>query len=268
MIKINFKNKEHYKNLQKIRKKILIAGFKANEGHIPSGLSILEIIYVLYKLRILRNFKKLDNFKRDRFILSKGHGSLAIYGVLNFLNLITDKQLYSFCKFNSKLGGHPDRTKSPYLEVSTGSLGHGLPIAVGLAYSLKKQYPKNSPKVFCLIGDGEANEGTTWETLLFACSRKINNLIIIIDFNLSGERAIPMKNINKLFSGFNAELLITDGHDINKLYSILTKKNKSMPKIIIAKTIKGKGVKLMENNPVWHHKSPNESELDSLIKEL
>lgn len=261
MIKITNKFKNSKKEILKIKKNILLAAFKAKEGHIPSALSVLDIIYVLYNFKILNKCHDLNYKKRDRFLLSKGHGSLALYGVLNNKKFISDTDFFSYCNFKSKFGGHPDRTKSNLIEVSTGSLGHGLPMATGLAMSLKRQFKINTPKVFCVIGDGEANEGTLWETLLFISSRKINNLKIIVDFNMSGERALPIKNLISLLKGFKLHLEVIDGHNLQSIYNALIKKNFELPSVIIAHTIKGHGIKEMENNPEWHHKIPNDEEL-------
>ena len=175
-------------SLNKMRRKILEISTHAKEGHIPSSFSILEILYTLYGAPVLKRLPKESMNMDDRLIFSKGHGSLALYAVLAEVGLIGNKDLHSFCEFDSICGGHPDRTKSKHFETSSGSLGHGLPIAVGLALNYKRKFDTLSPKVFCLMGDQEATEGTTWESLLVAGSRKLNNLVCIIDFNKSGER--------------------------------------------------------------------------------
>ena len=156
-------------SLNKMRREILKISTNAKEGHIPSSFSILEIIYTLYGAGILNS---KPNFN-DRLIFSKGHGSLALYAVLAEVGLIKHEEFHSFCKFDSICGGHPDKTKNQHFETSSGSLGHGLPIAVGLALNFKRKHNSQSPKVFCLIGDQEATEGTTWESLLVASSRKL-----------------------------------------------------------------------------------------------
>ena len=255
-------------SLAKMRREILEIGFSAKEGHIPSALSILEIIYTIYGSSILKKHFLSSKNINDKFILSKGHASLGLYAVLSELRLIKKKDFISFCKFNSICGGHPDKTKNVNFEVSTGSLGHGLPVAVGLALSYKKKYGNMAPKVFCLIGDGEANEGTTWESLLVARSRSLNNLICIIDFNKSNERALPLRDLKILLKGFSLNIKEISGHSIKEIHSSLTNLSDVLPNIIIANTIKGKGIKVMENNHAWHHKTPSREELDKMLSEI
>jgi transketolase len=246
---------------KKIIKSIIDLSFKKKEGHIPSSLSIIDILFVLYNDII--NKENLNEVDRDRFILSKGHASLGLYCVLDFFNLL-DENLDSFCDFNSKIGGHPS-TGLKYVEASTGSLGHGLPIAVGMSLAYKiKNYKGN---VYTIIGDGESNEGTIWESALLASNHKLSNLYCIMDYNHSNDRALDLLDPIKKFESFGWDCISIDGHDLDQIKHALTHKSKK-PIFILANTIKGKGVKLMENNHEWHHKSPTEDEYKLLIHDI
>ena len=216
---------------------------KAKEGHVPSSLSILNIIENLYKNFTFKN-------KLNKFVLSKGHGCLALYVVLEKYKLI--KNLDSYCGYNSNFGGHPDKNKISFVESSTGSLGHGFPFAAGI--SMAKKIKKEKGKVITLVGDGECNEGTIWETCLLANHHNLNNLICIVDKNKSTDRALSVDNLKKKFISFGWDCIEIDGHNEKILTKAIKFQNKK-PISIIAKTIKGKGVPFMEKNPTeWHHK--------------
>ena len=231
--------------------KILKASNIGGEGHVPSALSILDIVSVIYESVLNLNLIKKNSLHRDYFILSKGHGSLALYVILEKFKLISKKELYKFCDFKGKLGGHPDSTKIKAIESSTGSLGHGLPFGVGVAFAKKiKNY---RGKVFVLVGDGECNEGSIYESMLLANHHKLNNLVCIIDDNNSSTRVLNIQNISKKFNSFGWKVINIDGHNKKKIKKSLLFSS-SKPLAIIAKTLKGKGVKFMENNPEWHHK--------------
>ena len=243
----------------KLIKRIVDVAYKAKEGHIPSSLSILDILYVLYNTVLKDN---PDN----KFILSKGHASLGLYAILEHFNLL-EVDLDTFCQFNSKLGGHPTN-KIKNVTASTGSLGHGLPIAVGMAMAEKIKGTNN--KVYCIIGDGETNEGTIWESALLAANHKLDNLIVILDYNHSNDRALSLDNIIDKFKTFNWFTIDIDGHNIQQICVTVSNARyiNDKPKMIIANTIKGKGIKIMENNPEWHHKTPNEEEYNKIMEEL
>jgi transketolase len=241
---------------------VRLATFK-KEGHIASSLSILDIMYVLYKdILDIESIKK-GNIDRDRFILSKGHASLGLYVILDHFGLL-EEDLKEFCDFNSKLGGHPT-DKITNVEASTGSLGHGLPIGVGLALAYKIK--KYKGKIYTIIGDGEANEGTIWESALLANHHKLNNLYCIVDFNHSTDRALELGELEDKFKIFGWESIVVDGHNYKELYNALTHKS-NKPICIIANTVKGNGISMMENNPEWHHKFPNEEEFIKIINQL
>lgn len=249
------------KAIKNIRTNILNLTYKAKSSHIGSCLSIVEILAVLYG-KILK--------KKDRFILSKGHAALALYCTLFENKFISLKILNSFGSNKTILMNHVSH-KVKGVEFSTGSLGHGLPVAVGKA--LKFKINKENNKVFVLISDGELNEGTTWESLLFASHHKLENLTIIIDYN----KIQSMDFINKIINieplksklqSFGCNVHQVNGHDTSLINRILVKKNKNKPKIIIAHTIKGKGISFMENNNLWHYKNPNQKELILGLKEI
>jgi transketolase len=246
---------------KQIRIKILQLSNTAKSSHIGSSLSIVEILVVLYKFFIK---------KKNIFILSKGHACLAYYCVLQKFGYFSNKILKSYGKNDTILSAHVSH-KVPGVNFSTGSLGHGLPYATGRA--LSEKINKTNSKIFVLISDGELNEGTTWESLLFAAHHKLDNLIIIIDYNKIQsldfiKNVLKLEPLNKKFKSFGCNVKNIDGHSFNQIYeSFLVKKNKK-PTVIIANTIKGKGVSFMENSILWHYKFPNEKELDVAIRQL
>ena len=233
-------------------------------GHIGSSLSLVEMVRVLYDKIIKFDCKKINLESRDRFILSKGHGCLALYVMLSDKKFINKKQLLSVGKFNSILGGHPEHIV-PGVEFSTGALGHGFSIACGMALAAKIK--KQEHKIFVIMGDGEINEGSVWESALSVSKHKLNNLITIIDYNKFQsygplEQVSNMTNIKQKWESFGFEVLEINGHDIyilEKTFKIAKKKLK--PIVVVCYTIKGKGLKFAENKPDWHHKSS----IDELI---
>ena len=248
-------------NLKNIRKNILNLTYKAKSSHVGSCLSIVEILVALY-FYILK--------KKDKFILSKGHAALALYSTLFEKKIISKKILNSFGSNNTILMNHVSN-KVKGVEFSTGSLGHGLPVSVGKALKFKSNKEKN--KVFVLISDGEINEGTTWESLLFASHHKLDNLNIIIDYNKIQSmdfvsKVMKIEPLKKKLQSFGCKVYELDGHSVKRLCNFLKKKTLNKPKIIIANTVKGKGVSFMENNNLWHYKSPNRDQLKQALEEI
>ena len=241
-------------NKKDLIQNIITTAFRNKEGHIASALSILDFMICLYD-GIIRS--------DDDFILSKGHASLALYAVMSARGELTEEEFFSFCQFESKLGGHPSSKKLDGVKISTGSLGHGFPFAVGLA--IAKKIKGESGNVYCVVGDGEANEGTIWESAILAGSMKLGNLFCVMDFNKSGERAIELKSCAPRFQAFNWAVACIDGHNHNEIIDALGI-DTQFPKFIELRTVKGKGCPVMENNPEWHHKQP--SSQDELIQIL
>ena len=252
--------------LKKMKQQIVRSAYLASEGHIASALSVLDIMWVLYDQVMNVEPKSPDNISNNRFILSKGHASLALYVVLANKGFISLDELASFCKYDSKLGGHPDCNKISGVEASTGSLGHGFPIAVGIALGSKIQHIGN--RIFCLIGDGECNEGTIWESALLAAHHQLSNLCCIVDFNHSTDRALRLGDLAAKFESFGWVVIVISGHDHEAIRQALNNIQKEKPLMIIAETTKGHGIKRMENEPAWHHRSPDAEELKSIIEEL
>ena len=249
--------------LSKIRKSIIQVAAKSGEGHIPSSFSILDLLWVLYD-RVMKIYPHDPrNQERDRFVLSKGHASLGLYAVLADKGFFPVAELDGFCSIDSRLGGHPDCNKVPGVEVSCGSLGHGFPMAVGMAWGLK--IANNPARVFALVGDGECNEGTIWESALLAVHQKLTHLTCIVDFNHSTDRALLLGDLVDKFRSFGWDARGIDGHDHEAIYDALSAPATDKPRAIIAETIKGYGCKPMENNPEWHHKSPKPEEVHALL---
>jgi transketolase len=250
-------------DLKFLREQIIRAASAAGEGHIASAFSILDILWVLYNRIILTDPTRPSNPNRDRFVLSKGHASLGLYGILAARGFFSMDELRSFASHNSRLGGHPDSRKVPGVEASTGSLGHGLPMAVGMAMALDILH--SSSRVICLVGDGECNEGTIWEASLLASHHRLCNLTCIVDHNHSGDRALGMGELGAKFNAFGWEVTEIDGHDHSQIEHSLVHERGNRPHAVIAKTIKGYGCSEMENNPAWHHKAPSVAELDQIL---
>lgn len=265
-------------NLQKtakeIRRKIFKMIYKGGGGHIPPALSITEILTVLYFGGIMKHDPKNPGWEaRDRLILSKGHASAALYAVLAQAGYIDEKLLDGFCQPGSVLGGHPKMYEIPGVEASTGSLGHGFSFAVGIALAGKMD--KKDYRVFAILGDGECQEGSIWETALFAAHQKLGNFTAILDYNKLQamdmlDNIIGMEPMAEKWRSFGWDVFEVDGHDLNDLVVVLTHKRniESPPRMIIAHTVKGKGVSFMENVPIWHYRLPNQEELEIVLKEL
>lgn len=246
-----------------IRRKIIDTVVSSREGHVASSFSIVEMLIAIY----LDMDTKLGRFYPENFVLSKGHASYAYYAVLHACGLMADAELSTVGMQGSKFYGH-----LPYIKddkrffFGSGSLGHGIPFALGLAMASRISGSAN--ETYCLVGDGEANEGTFWETLLLAEKFNDAKLNILIDCNDSSERAIPitekLMRLGAVFKGI--EVVACDGHDVDAIQAALN--SKSNIKLILCKTIKGYPSSLMINNPAWHHRVPNEMELASIIQDL
>ena len=257
---------------KQIRKDILIMLSKAGSGHTGGSLSCVEIILSLYA-GILRYDPKNPKWeKRDKFILSKGHGCPALYAILANFGYFPKQELSTLRKLGSNLQGHP-QLGLPGLEASTGSLGMGLSIANGMALSAKLD--KKDTKVFCLMGDGEVNEGQIWEAAMTAAHYDLDNLCGIIDFNklqIDGFVCDVMdtKHLKEKWNSFGWEVFEVDGHDFMQLLDAYKKAGhiKEKPSLILAHTIKGKGVSFIENKARWHGIAPKQDELKKALNEL
>jgi transketolase len=249
-----------------LRRKIVDMVVEGQDGHIPSAFSILDIITFLYRDILKFNAKKPEWLDRDYFILSKGHGCLALYVNLHRHGFITDNDIEMFCKKGGILGEHPDRTKIPGAEASTGSLGHGLGFSVGIALGLKIQGKNN--RIIVLLGDGECHEGTVWEAANVARNRRLGNLCAIVDWNQSGMTLMPEDDMPKKWAAFGWNVEIINGHNEEEMAQAFERiefKNDGIPSVIIANTIKGKGVPFIEGHGKWHHRIPNHEEYKEIM---
>lgn len=256
------------------RKEILNIINHSRRGHIPSAFSIIEILRVLYNDILKINSQNPLWEDRDRFILSKGHGCLALYVFLSEKGFFPKDELFRFGKEDAILGGHPEYEKIPGVEASTGSLGHGLSLGVGIALNGKidcKNY-----RTFILLGDGECNEGAVWEAAMSAYKHKLNRLIVIVDYNKmqSYSTTYEVQDLEPFINKWESFGFITsevDGHNVEELKRIFnnTPLDENKPSAIICHTIKGKGIPSMENNANWHHKSNISDEtIEKLFAEL
>jgi transketolase len=248
-----------------IRKNILRIAKISGHGHIPTCFSVIEILYAIY-CSIKHDPLNPRWEERDIFILSKGHAALAHYCVLAEFGYFDVKKVESFGGFMSDFGCHADRFKIPGIEASTGSLGHGIGLAVGMALAFRIK--KTDRNVVTLIGDGESNEGSVWEAVLVAESLKLGNLTIIYDNNMSHSRGLQIHNPVEHFRGFGCRVVEVDGHDVNSVAAEV-KNQGSTVKVVVANTKKGFGCSTLINNQYeWHRRSPNDEEYVKMIKEL
>jgi len=247
--------------------------YEAQSGHPGGSLSCADILSVLYFNQMNIDPKQPDAKGRDRFILSKGHCSPALYATLAKKGYFDKEELKSFRNINSNLQGHPDMKKVPGVDMTTGSLGQGLSAAVGMAIASKMD--EAGCRVYCLVGDGEIQEGQIWEACMSASKNKLDNLCVIVDNNnlqIDGtiENIAGLVDIKEKFQSFGFNTIEVDGHDVNGLIDAfsIARQKKEMPSVIIANTIKGKGVSFMEGEVKWHGKAPNEQEYSDAVNEL
>lgn len=246
------------------RKTIINLVYKTGiEAHVSSALSIVEILNVLLKNIMYLENKDLDHINSDRLVISKGHASLALYVLYAELGYISDSELWTYRKKDSRLGVHPDRHKVPGVMVSVGSLGHGLPNAVGIAYVWKIKKMNNH--MFVVVGDGEMNEGSNWEAMLFAARIQLNNITCIIDNNHSADN-IP--DLEEKFRSFGWDAVRVDGHNTDQL-TVALKKRTDRPYAVIAETVKGKGIGIIEDDSLgWHSRCISKKEYQEIMEEL
>ncbi len=257
----------------KCRKQILTMISKAKSGHPGGSLSVIDILVALFFTEIKMRPDDPLWEDRDRFILSKGHGVPALYAILAQKGILQEEELMTLRQTNSRLQGHPDRHLMPVVEASTGSLGQGLSIAQGIALALKLQ--KKDARVFCVMGDGETQEGQIWETAMSAPKYNLNNLIAFIDHNngqIDGhvEQVMNIQPIKAKWEAFNWAVQEVNGHDFGELLAALKKARheEKRPSLIIANTVKGQGVSFMANNIGWHGVAPSAEELGRALTEL
>ena len=256
----------------KIRNHIVDMTSRGKSSHIGSALSIVDILTVLYSEIMHYDPKQPKLRNRDRFILSKGHAGAAVYATLAESGFFDIKELLNHYQNGSNFSGHVSHKGIPGVEVSTGSLGHGLGIGVGMALYSKRKKLDN--RVFILLSDGEWDEGSNWEAILFASHHKLSNLIAIIDYNklqslTTIKETINLEPLKDKFISFGCDVFEVDGHDHNSLINAFKESRKSKsPSVIICHTIKGKGVSFMENSVLWHYRSPQNEEYINAKKEL
>ena len=258
---------------KEIRKSIIQEVYYAKSGHPGGSLSVADILTVLYFEEMRIDPQKQDWEDRDRFVLSKGHCSPALYAVLAHRGFFDVDELKTFRNINSRLQGHPDKKHVPGVDMTTGSLGQGLSVANGMAIAGKLD--KKDYRVYCVLGDGEIEEGQIWEAAMTANKYKLDNLCVIVDNNnlqIDGtiEEVMSSYPIDEKFRSFGFEIIKIDGHDIKEVISAfeVARNIKGKPTCIIAKTIKGKGIRFMENQVGWHGKAPNEEQYYEAIRDL
>ena len=258
---------------KEIRKKIIMMKSRAGQGHTGADLSETDILASLFFRILNMNKQHLSDPDRDRFILSKGHGVGGFYCMLAEAGFIDESLLETYLQFDSNLPGHPVRQKTPGVELNTGGLGHGLPVGVGLALSAKMS--GRAFRVFVLTGDGELQEGSVWEAAMCAAHFKLDNLIVIVDRNTlqladRTEKIMALEPLAEKWNAFGFDVHHADGNDVaqfvEKIEGLDGQNGK--PHVIIAKTIKGKGVSFIEDQPAWHHKIPVGDEIAHAIEEL
>lgn len=251
--------------LRELRRRMLECSHLSGEGHLPSSFSVLEILYAVLIVLPRSAPNKWNFYQDDSFILSKGHASLALYSVLEEAGAISDDWRKNLGGANSRFGGHPDATLVPLATASTGSLGHGLPISVGIA--LANRYLGNSGRVVCLVGDGELNEGSNWEALMLASHLALDNLFVIVDCNGSTDKVLRLGNIGAKFESFGWRVSSANGHDVSATAAFFenTEKSPPCPNVLIATTEKGHGISEFQKDNKWHHRSPNTDELKDLL---
>lgn len=245
--------------------------YRAQLGHPGGDFSATDIVAALYFGVMNYDPQRPDWAERDRFVLSKGHATGVIYAALCAAGFFPEDWLKTYMQPLSKLNGHPNRNYVPGVETNTGPLGHGFPVAVGIAIS--GQLAKSDRRTFVLTGDGEQQEGSNWEAAMLAGHRKLKNLTLIIDRNrlqqgAGTEETSGLDPLDKKYEAFGFDVEFVDGHDHEQLLHVLGAAPGDKPRCIIANTVKGKGVSFMENQAKWHHGVPNDAQFEQAMKEL
>jgi len=256
-----------------IRRKIINISHLKKASHIGTSLSIVDILAYIYSNILNISVSTVSSPDRDRLILSKGHGCLALYTVLEYFKFFSSSILDTYSDNGSPLMGHATKDCVPGVEASAGSLGHGLALSCGIA--LAGKHDKRQYKVYTILGDGECNEGTIWESALFASHHKLDNLTVIVDYNkLQGmgyvKDILNLEPFAKKFEAFGWAVREIDGHNLNEIDETFSSLpfNDGKPSLILAHTLKGKGVSYMEDNIDWHYKSPDENQIRQAFEEL
>lgn len=273
-ISVNYtkNNIEDFKSLsRKIRERVLNLIYKTRSPHIGPSFSIVEILVALYFKQMNTSADHPLNPDRDRFILSKGHSCAALYAVLAEKGFMSKNDLDNFAVNGGILEQHPNIDLMKGIEVSTGSLGHGLPIGAGMALAGKvdnKQY-----KIYVLLSDGELNEGSVWEAIMFAGHHKLNNLVAFVDYNKiqalgCTKDIIDLEPLGEKWKCFGWNVQEVDGHSFEQIFDAVSQLSHEKPNIIILHTLKGKGVSFMENQLLWHYRAPDENEYALALKEI
>ncbi len=267
------KIEELQQKARKVREDIIEEVYSAQSGHPGGSLSVADILTVLYFREMNIQPENPDWEERDRFVLSKGHCSPALYSCLANRGFFPVEDLKTFRNINSYLQGHPDKNKVPGVDMTTGSLGQGLSAANGMAIAGKVD--QKDYRVYCVLGDGEIEEGQIWEAAMAASQYKLDNLCVIVDNNnlqIDGtiEEVMSSYPIDEKFRSFGFQVINIDGHDIEEIIKAfeVAKNVKGKPTCIIAKTTKGKGITYMENQAGWHGKAPNEEQYQQAMKEM
>ena len=257
---------------REMRKKEFQIAYQAGGGHLGAAFSITDILSVLYFGEVLSyEARKPDWEGRDRFILSKGHACYALYAALAMAGYFPEEELWRVGKPGSAFGGHPKLYDIPGVEASTGALGHGLSFSIGISYANKMD--GKSSHTYVVLGDGECQEGSVWEGALSAPALKLGNLTAIVDHNKLQamdrlENIVPMEPLGKKWKAFGWNVLEIDGHDHAEIRKALLTRKKDMPTLVVAHTIKGKGVSFMENQAGWHGKAPSDEQAAQAVEEL
>lgn len=255
-----------------IRKKIYQTAHFANGGHMGASFSMADIISVLYFDHVLKYDVSNPAWEdRDKFILSKGHACYALYAALAKAGYFSEEELRHVGQTGSRFGGHPKLYDIPGVEASTGALGHGLSFAIGIAYANK--IDGRDSHVYVVLGDGECQEGSVWEAALSAPTLELDNLTVVVDHNKLQamddlENIVRMKPFADKWQAFGWNVIEIDGHNYAEIKEALLSRKTGIPTLILAHTVKGKGVSFMENVPIWHFRMPNEKELPILMQEL
>ncbi|HZO90866.1 MAG TPA: transketolase [Chthonomonadaceae bacterium] len=257
----------------RIRCHVLQMTHAAKSSHIASSFSMAELLAALYSGVLRITPETVNSPDRDRFVLSKGHGCAGLYAALAERGFFPLSWLKSFYQDGAPLAGHATHTGVPGVEVSTGSLGHGLSIACGMALAGKRD--GRSYRVFCLLSDGECDEGSNWEAILFAPHHRLDNLVVIVDYNkiqslAEVQETLALEPFAAKWAAFGWAVQEIDGHDLGQITGALRAlpQQPGKPTCIIAHTIKGKGVSFMEHSVLWHYRSPNAEELCRALEEL